>query len=315
MPGPPVLLDVSLPDFLREQVDPICEIWPWDVLETGSSGGLQMVEGIYTYGHPSIDAALLDRLPNLKVVSNFGVGFDHIDVAAAHRRDIAVGNTPGAVTHATADMTMALLLGAARNLLIGDRFARSKDFTHYDPSLHLGFEVHGSTLGIIGLGRIGAEVAKRALAFDMEVIYHNRKKNELAEKDLDIEYVSKEELLERSHFVSLNLPLNTQTRNIIGRDELQSMRKDSILINVARGGVVDHNALHEALKNEWIARAALDVTEPEPLPRDHPLLDLENVIILPHLGSATKRTREKMGRMAAANLAAGLRRNKLPHGV
>lgn len=315
MPGPPVLLDLSLPNFLRDQIESFCEIWPWDVFETGSPESLKMVEGLYIYGHPQIDGPLLDRLPSLKVISNFGVGYDHIDVPAAHRRDVAVGHTPGAVDGATADMAMALLLGAARNLVSGDRFARSREFTHYDPGLNLGHEVHGSTLGIIGLGRIGQEVARRALAFDMEVLYHNRRQNVLAEKRLEVTYVSLDELLERSHFVSLNTPLTAETRNLIGREELQMMRQDAILVNTARGGVVDHDALTEALREGWIAGAALDVTEPEPLPRQHPLLSEERAIILPHLGSATVRTRTSMGKMAAENLAAGLKGQKLPHAV
>ncbi|MEM7231302.1 MAG: D-glycerate dehydrogenase [Planctomycetota bacterium] len=311
---PRVLLDVSLPDFLAEQIEPFCQIVPWSELSESGSG-LDSIEGIYTYAHPPVGPDLMDRLPGLKTISNFGVGVDHIDLAAAHDRGLPVGNTPGAVDGATADMTMALLLASARNLVVGDRFARGPNFTSYDPSLWLGAEVHGSRLGIVGMGRIGREVAKRARGFSMEIVYHNRRRDEASEAELGVEYRDLESLLTHSHFVSLNVPLTEETRHLIDRDALRLMRKDAILVNVARGGVVDHDALLEALRNRWIAGAAIDVTEPEPLPRDHPLLELDNLVIAPHLGSATVRTRKSMGRMAADNLKSGLLGLSLPNQV
>lgn len=316
MSSPLVLLDVLLPDFLEAQLRPHCELRPWSVLD-GEGAGAQRgaIRGIYTFGHPTVDGAVMDRLPNLLVISNFGVGVDHIDVSAARSRGISVGNTPGAVDGATADMTMGLLLAAARNLVVGDRYARSSAFTHYDPGQLLGAEVFGSTLGIIGMGRIGKQLARRARSFDMEVLYHNRKRDPAAEAELGVSYSDLNGLLERSHFVSLNVPLTDRTRQMIGEAELRKMRRDAILINIARGAVVDHDALHRALAGGWIRAAAIDVTEPEPLPRDHPLLKLDNLVISPHLGSATVRTRERMGEMTVANLLAGLRGEPLPNEV
>lgn len=313
MSKPLVLLDAPLPPYLRQQLDSFCEVCFWELLESAGTDRLRNIEGIYIYAHPIVDGALMDRLSSLKVISNFGVGVDHIDLQAATERRIAVGNTPGAVDGATADLTMALLLAAARNIVVGDCYARSPAFTHYDPSILLGSEVFGSTLGIVGLGRVGQQVAKRARAFDMRILYHNRHRNLEAEAALGVEYASLEQLLAESHFVTLNVPLTPETTRLIGEPQLRQMRADAILINVARGPVVDHQALHRALTEKWIAGAALDVTEPEPLARDHPLLALHHLVITPHLGSATLRTRVRMGEMAAANLAAGLAGQPLPN--
>jgi glyoxylate reductase len=218
-----------------------------------------------------------------------------------------VGNTPRLVDGATADMTFALLMAAARNLIIGDHYARGPEFTAYDPNLHHGYEVYGSTIGIVGMGNIGREVAKRARGFDMRILYHNRKRDEAAEAELGASYRSLPDLLAESDYVTLNVPMTPGTRHLIGRTQLRQMRPTAFLINVARGGVVDHEALLEALTEGWIAGAALDVTEPEPLPRDHPLLKLDNLVIAPHLGSATRQTRYNMAKRAVDNLIAGLR--------
>lgn len=315
MSKPLVLLDVPLLPFMQAQVEPLCEMCPWALLKNGDRETLSRIQGIYTYAHPVVDGTLLDQLPSLKVISNFGVGVDHIDLRAAVDRSIPVGNTPGAVDGATADLTMALMLAAARNVVAGDKHAHSPHFTHYDPGHLLGLEVFGSTLGIVGMGRIGQQVAKRAKAFDMRVIYHNRRRNLEAEAALGVEYATLEDLLAESHFVTLNVPLTPETTHFIGEAQLRLMRRDALLINVARGPVVDQQALVHALSEGWIAGAALDVTDPEPLPRDHPLLGLDNLVITPHLGSATLRTRERMGQMAAANLAAGLKGAPLPNEV
>jgi len=315
LPKPLVLLDVPLLPFMQEQVEPYCETRPWTLLQDGNQGELRSIEGIYTYAHAKVDGPLLDRVPSVRVISNFGVGVDHIDLTATAARRIPVGNTPGAVDGATADLTLALLLAAARNIVAGDRYARSSEFIRYDPGHLLGREVFGSTLGIIGMGRIGQQVAKRARAFDMRVLYHNRRRSLEAESTLGVEYASLESLLSQSHFVTLNVPLTPETTHLIGEAQLRQMRKDAILINVARGPVLDHQALLRALSENWIAGAALDVTDPEPLPRDHPLLKAGNLVITPHLGSATLRTRKRMGEMAAANLAAGLARKALPSEV
>ena len=315
MTKPLVLLDVPLLPFLQAQVEPLCEMCPWALLKNGDQETLSRIQGMYTYTHPVVDGSLLDQLPSLKVISNFGVGVDHIDLKAAGARRIPVGNTPGVLDGATADLTMALILAAARNIVAGAKHARSPEFTHYDPGDLLGLEVFGSTLGIVGMGRIGQQVAKRAKAFDMRVLYHNRRRKLEAEAALGVEYATLENLLAESHFVTLNVPLTPETTRLIGDAQLRLMRRDALLINVARGPVVDQQALFHALSEGWIAGAALDVTDPEPLPRDHPLLGLDNLVITPHLGSATRRTRERMGQMAAANLAAGLKGEALPNEV
>ena len=254
-----------------------------------------------------IDADLIARLPDsVELIANFGVGVNHIDLDAARQRGIPVGNTPNLVDGATADMTFGLILATARNMIVGDHFARSDQFTHYDPRLFTGTEVHGTTLGVVGLGNIGYQVAKRALGFDMKILCHNRKRSQRGEEDLGAQYCALDDLLQKADFVVLTVPLTPETRGLIGARELKLMKKSAILVNTARGGVVDHQALLEALQQGTITGAGLDVTEPEPLPRDHPLLELENVVIMPHLGSATRQTRLAMAQLTADNLLAGL---------
>ncbi|MDQ2995763.1 MAG: D-glycerate dehydrogenase [Chloroflexota bacterium] len=305
-----IIVDTPLPAAMRAMIGADCDvhIWPADAADPL----FRTAVGMLTYGHPHVDGAVMDRMPNLKVISNFGVGVDHIDLVAARARSIPVGNTPHILDGATADMTFALLLTAARNLVIGERYARSADFTHYDPNILIGSEVHDATLGIVGMGNIGRQVARRARGFDMTVLYHNRTRNLPAEAELGATYATLPELLQRADYVTLNLPLTAETRGMIGRAQLQQMRPTAWLINVARGGVIDHAALVEALEQRWIAGAALDVTEPEPLPRDHPLLRMENAIIAPHLGSATRQTRQAMAQMTVDNLKAGLAGLPLP---
>ena len=307
-----VLADVQLPDEILSMIGDDCAVAIWPSEPGAQEQALAASAAWFTYGHPRIDGAVMDRMPRLKVISNFGVGVDHIDLAAARQRGIPVGNTPNVLDGATADMTFTLLLAIARNLVIGDRYARSPEFTHYDPSILLGHDVHGATIGIIGMGNIGRQVARRARGFDMRVLYHNRRQDADAERSLGATYASLPELLAQADFVTLNVPLTPETRGMIGREELGQMKANAFLINAARGGVVDHDALLQALRERRIAGAALDVTEPEPLPRDHPLLGMENVIIAPHLGSATRETRRAMAQMAVDNLKAGLRGQPLP---
>jgi glyoxylate reductase len=301
-------LNATIENLLRGQV----EILPWSVAEAGSD---ELVGGMYTYGHIMVDGAMLDRLPGLKVISNYGVGVDHIDLKAAATRGIPVGNTPGVLEGATADLGFALLMASARRIVAGDRYAHSSDFLRYDPGYMLGREVHGKTLGIFGMGRIGHQVARRAIGFDMTVLYHNRSRREDVERALtpSVYYAEKDDLLARSDYVMLCVPLTDQTRRYIGTRELSLMRPDATLINIARGAVVDTAALTDAMVGDRIAAAALDVTEPEPLPRDHPLLTLPNIIITPHLGSATVETRRRMAELSVENLLAGLRGSPLPH--
>ena len=303
-------LDATIIDLIRDSV----ELLPWRMLkEEGAL--LATVRGLYTYGHPAVDGPLLDRLPALRVISNYGVGVDHINLVEAEARGIPVGNTPGVLEGATADLAMALLLASARRVVEGDRHARSPAFVEYDPGFMIGREVHGTTLGIVGLGEIGRRIARRALGFDMTVLYHNRRRRPNLEGALGVRYATFDDLLAGSDHVVLSVPLTEETRGLIDRRALGRMRPTATLINVARGPVVATDALVEALKAGRIASAALDVTDPEPLPRDHELLRMTNVVITPHLGSATVQTRRKMAECSVSNLLAGLRGAPLPHGV
>jgi glyoxylate reductase len=304
---PRVLADLPVSPVVIELIGGRVELVPWD--STGR------IDAIYTYGHPTVDAAMMDRFPGVKVISNFGVGVDHIDVKAATARSIPVGNTPGILDGATADLAFALILATGRRVVEGDRYARGPNFTRYDPSYMLGREVHSSTLGIFGMGRIGRQVAMRAHGFGMKVFYHNRNRSDEAEVALKARFATKDELLATADYVVLTVPLTPETRGFIGRAELAKMKPTATLVNVARGAVVDKDALAEALTAKRIFAAALDVTDPEPLPRDHPLLMLENVIITPHLGSATEETRRRMAEISVVNLFAGLEGNPLLHRV
>lgn len=301
-------LDETISGLLRGAV----EVLPWHVLQEGSG---EPVEGIYTYGHPHVDGAMLDRVRGVKVISNYGVGVDHINLADARAWGIPVGNTPGVLEGATADLGFALLLAVARRVVEGDRYARSPEFVTYDPGYMLGCEVHGATLGIVGMGRIGREVARRARGFDMTVLYHNRRRRPEVESELGVRYAGLDDLLGASDFVMLTVPLSEQTRGLIDAAALAKMKRSGILVNIARGPVVRTADLLTALQERWIAAAALDVTDPEPLPRDHELLRLDNVVITPHLGSATVQTRRRMAELSVANLLAGIRGEPLPHEV
>jgi glyoxylate reductase len=248
-----------------------------------------------------VDGELLDACPQLLAVANYAVGVDNIDLAAATERGVPVGNTPGVLTEATADLAWALMLSAARRLPEGDRALRGGDW-RWEPDFLLGRDVHGATLGIVGMGRIGSAVARRAEGFEMEVIHTSHSGG-----------VPLDELLERSDFVSLHAPLTPDTRGIIGEQALRRMKPTAILVNTARGPLVDTDALVRALSEGWIAGAALDVTDPEPLPPDHPLLGCPGLTIAPHVGSATVTTREAMADLAVDNLLAALRGERMPH--
>lgn len=274
---------------------------------------LEAVKGctaIFAHITEQIDAEVMDAAgPSLKVIAEFGVGYDNIDTTAANERNIAVGNTPGVLTETAADFAFALIQAAARRLAESDRFVRRGEWKWFEPLDLLGLDINGSTLGIVGMGRIGSSVARRAIASGMTVLYHNRNK---AEDELGATRVSSlDELLERSDFVTLHCPLTPETQGLIGTAELKKMQSHSALINTARGPVVDTDALTDALKSGEIAYAALDVTDPEPIPTDHPLLEMENVTLLPHIASATVGTRKKMSQMTVDNILAVLE-GKLP---
>ncbi len=274
---------------------------------------VRMADGLLSLLTDKIDAELMDAAPKLKVVSNMAVGYDNIDVAEATKRGIFVGNTPGVLTETTADFTFALLMAAARRLVEADKYTRTGNWKTWSPMVLLGRDVHHATLGIVGCGRIGLEVAKRARGFDMQVIYYDKVcRSHEEEESLGLEFVPNlTELLARADFVSIHTALTPETHHLISTAELARMKPTAILINASRGTIVDQQALYQALKSGRILGAGLDVTEVEPIPLDDPLLTLDNVIIAPHIASASVVTRTKMATMSAENLLAGLE-GKLP---
>lgn len=306
-----VIPDAGL-DLLRPHVE--LDLWPdelppdYETLRARSAA----VDGLLCLLSDRIDAALIEGSPRLKVISTMAVGFDNIDVQAATARGIPIGHTPGALTEATADFAFALLMAAARRVTEAERYVRAGRWKTWGPMLLMGQDVYGATLGIIGLGRIGQAVARRARGFDMRVIYFGGS-DEDAARAIGAERRSLEDVLAESDFLSLHCPLTPETRGLINADALRRMKPTSILINTARGAVVDHAALYQALRDGWIAGAALDVTDPEPIPLDSPLLTLDNCVIAPHIASSTERTRARIARMAAENRLAGLRGERLPY--
>ncbi len=264
------------------------------------------VDGLLCTLSDRIDEELFSRCPNLKVASNYAVGFDNIDVDEATRRGVLITNTPDVLTNTTADLAFTLLMATARRVVEANEFLRSGDWKTWSPNLLLGQEVSESVIGIVGMGKIGQAVARRAAGFSMKVLFHNRSPKPEVEKELGAKQVSLDELLKESDFISLHCPLNDETRGLIGEEELKMMKKTSVLINSSRGPVVDQKALFRACSENWIWGAGLDVFDEEPVPLDEPLLTLKNVTTLPHLGSATVKAREGMARKAAENLLAAL---------
>jgi glyoxylate reductase len=302
-------------DLVREFCD--AEVWPADLPPDREAmlEKVRGVDGLLCTLTDRVDAEVLDAAgPGLMVVSTYAVGFDNIDVAAATARAIPVGNTPGVLTEATADFAFALLMAAARRVTEAERYLRAGKWQTWQPSGLLGVDFVGATLGLIGFGRIGQAVARRASGFGMRVIYFspttppNPSLGATPVESLDA-------LLAQSDFVSLHTPLTPKTRQMVNADFLSKMKPNAVLVNTARGGVLDQSALYDALKNKRIFAAALDVTDPEPLPLDSPLLTLENCIIAPHIGSASEKTRDDMAVLAANNLIAGLKGERLPHCV
>ena len=283
------------------------DVWPGRLPPTREelAEHLKDADGLLCLLSDRIDATLIECAPRLKAIANYAVGYDNIDLAAAAARGISVGNTPDVLTDATADLTFALLMAAARKLPDAIAGARSGDWLTWEPALHLGAQVHGAALGIVGFGRIGRAVARRAQGFEMNVIHTDSSSDDAALA----------ELLHGSDFVSLHSPLTPATDHLIDAAALGQMKPTAILINTARGGLVDQDALARALHDQTIAGAALDVTDPEPLPPDHPLLDAPNLIVTPHIGSATRAAREQMAELAVENLLAALDGRPMPHQV
>jgi glyoxylate reductase len=262
-----------------------------------------------------ITAEVLDRHPSLKVVSNFAVGYDNIDVDAATERGVAVCNTPGVLTETTADFAFTLLVTAARRVVEGVEYVRAGKWRTFGPTLLLGRDLAGATIGIVGFGRIGKEMAKRAAGFDMRILAFDSYRDEAAAAELGVTFVELDELLQQSDFVTLHCALTDETRHLIGGRELGLMKKTAILVNAARGPVVDTAALTTALRDGEIWGAALDVTDPEPIPADHPLVSMSNCVVVPHIASATVDTRNKMATLAVNNALAVLKGETPPHCV
>ena len=267
---------------------------------------LSGADGAVTLLTDSISPNLLDREPQLRVVSNFAVGYDNIDVPAATARGVAVCNTPGVLTETTADLAFALLMAAARRVVEGADYVRAGKWLTWGPTLLMGQDVSGATLGIVGFGRIGQEMAKRARGFNMEILAFDTQPNRSAAETLGATYVELDDLLRRSDFVTLHCVLSDETRQLIGPRELNLMKPTAVLVNAARGPVVDTDALAAALRDGSIFAAGLDVTDPEPLPADHPLVALPNCLVVPHIASASVATRNEMARIAAENCLAVL---------
>jgi glyoxylate reductase len=280
------------------------EIWPERLPPPRSEllARAPQLEGLLSLLTDPVDAELIGAAPKLRAISNYAVGVDNVDVEAAAARGIPVGNTPDVLTDSTADLALALMLGIGRRLAEGEAFVRAGEWRTWEPDLLLGRDLHGATVGIVGYGRIGQAVGRRLEGFGCELVTSTRS-TDLAE------------LLERSDFVTLHTPLTPATRGLIGEDALRRMKPTAYLVNTARGPIVDTDALAQALHAGELAGAALDVTDPEPLPGDHPLLDAPNLLVVPHVGSATVATRERMADMAVENLLAGLAGEPMPHAV
>jgi len=314
---PRVLITRVLPEPALEVVRQACEVQldPLDQPLTPAALRQAVIgkQGVLCLVTDRLDAQVLDAATELKVVSNVAVGYDNIDVAAATQRGILVTNTPGVVTESTADLTWSLLCSLARRIAEGDRYIRAGKWRDWTLLLMAGSDIHGKTLGICGMGRIGQAVARRAKGFNMRILYHNRQRLDTAlESELNATWVEKRTLLQQADFVSLHVPLSAATTYFIGVEELRLMRPTAYLINAARGPVVDEAALIQALQQGWIAGAALDVFEHEPhVPQA--LQELENVVLVPHIGSASVATRTRMAVMAAENLVAVLREEYTPY--
>ena len=318
MPHPRVFVTRPIPPDGLALLREACEVvlWedelppPYDVLRREAAAA----EGLLCLLSDRVDASLLDAAPHLKVISQMAVGYDNIDVPAATAHGLPVGHTPGVLTDTTADFAFALLMAAARRISEGERYARAGRWRTWGPTLLMGQDVSGATLGLVGMGRIGLAVARRATGFAMRVIYTDPTEVPAAEA-LGARRVPLPDLLAQADFISLHTPLTPETHHLLDAAAFARMQPSCIVINTARGPVIDPDALYDALASGRIAGAALDVTEPEPLPADHRLYTLDNCLIAPHIASSSVATRRRMAIMAAENLLAGLQGARLPHCV
>ncbi|HHY94007.1 MAG TPA: D-glycerate dehydrogenase [Firmicutes bacterium] len=310
MSKPKVYVTRRIPEAALQILRPVCEIRQWDnddpVPRSILREEVSRVDGLYCLLTERIDAELLDGAPQLKIVANMAVGYDNVDLAAATARGVMVTNTPGVLTETTADLAFALILAASRRLGEANRFLLDGQWSSWGPMVLTGQDVYGSTLGLIGLGRIGQAVARRARGFDMRLLYYDVVRNEQAEQALGIQWLPLDDLLRQADIVSIHAPLTAETHHLIGEKQLRLMKRTAVLVNTARGPLVDEKALEQALREGWIFAAGLDVFEREPVSPDHPLVGLPNVVALPHIGSASVATRTRMATLAAENLVAGL---------
>jgi glyoxylate reductase len=311
---PNVYITTPLPAPAVQRIQTSCEIEMWrredPVPREMLLERVREIEGLIV-DTDRVDQELLDNAPELKVVSEYGVGYDNINVAEATRRGILVGNTPGVLSGSVADFTFALLLGAARRVVEANTNVQAGKWAS---GIKFGRDIYGATLGIIGLGRIGREVAVRAKGFGMKLIYYDKIRQLQAEEEIGVSYVELDTLLNQSDYITIHTNLLPETVHLIGKKEFEKMKRTCVLVNTSRGAVVDTMELYKALRDEKILAAGIDVTEPEPLPRDHPLLTLRNVIITPHIGSATEPARVSMALLTVDNVIAGLKR-QMPPGV
>lgn len=313
---PPVLVTRRIPESVLRYLEEHCAVDVWEgpgaIPRDALLGRVAEMHGILALLTERIDNVLLDAAPHLRIVANFAVGLDNVDVPACSRRGVLVTNTPDVLTESTADMAWALMLAAARRVVEGDRFLRSRTAWIWGPEMMLGVDVYGKTLGVVGFGRIGQAVARRARGFGMRVVYHSRSRVAVGvEQELGAEYRDFDDLLSEADFVSVNTPLTAETHHLFGATQFARMKRTAILVNTARGSVLDEAALAGALRGRVILAAGLDVFEREPEVFSE-LLDLENVVLVPHLGSATVETREAMGMLAARNLVAALEGGRPP---
>jgi glyoxylate reductase len=315
MNKPYVFITRKLPDKAIEPLTTFVEVkmWPYEDVPVPREVLLseaKKADALLTMLSDRIDREVMEAGRSLKVVANLAVGFDNIDISFATERGIAVCNTPDVLTDTTADLTFALLLATARRVVEAAEFVKAGEWKSWSPLLLAGHDVHHKTIGIVGMGKIGQAVAKRAAGFDMNILYHNRSKNEEAERKLGAVYCSFPELLEQSDFVVCLTPLTNETRHLFNRKAFQTMKRSAIFINAARGAVVDEEALYDALVSGEIAGAGLDVFAKEPIAPTHPLLALKNVVALPHIGSASTETRVKMMELCCRNIIAVLKGEK-----
>lgn len=320
MSRPRVYVTRRLPQPALDIIRPIADFTLWDREDVPPSREVLLrevtqVDGLLSLLTDRIDGEVMDAAPRLRVVSNFAVGFDNIDIPAATQRRIVVTNTPEVLTETVADFAFCLMLAAARRLVEGDRYARDGKWKTWEPLLLAGQDMYRATLGLIGLGRIGSAVARRAKGFEMRVMYYDPFRREDLEQSLQIEYRPFTDVLRQADFISVHVPLSEQTRHLIGRDQFSMMKPTAVFVNTSRGPVVDQQALAEALAARRIFAAGIDVFEREPVPTDDPLLAQGNAIVAPHIASASIPTRIRMATLAAENLVAVLQGKRPPNPV